>query len=233
MWALSRMAPAKRRSVYSPGTICSELGAGDCSARSPVTAASTAAADDAAAQISIGVLRSSATAAPRLRPSAARNPGAHRSRASLECAATAPKSSHRGAPVPARDVRSPLGRFQRERSSRACAPRRPCDPAPRTISVTPTRVSCSRPMCRCCTSASNSATRISAITLKVYARWLPDETRRRGVDRLDETQPSATPAQPARKIAVGENAVSLGRKVVSRLGIEPRTRRLRVCCSAS
>ena len=33
----------------------------------------------------------------------------------------------------------------------------------------------------------------SAITLRVYARWLPDETRRRGVDRLDETQPSATP----------------------------------------
>ena len=48
----------------------------------------------------------------------------------------------------------------------------------------------------------------SAITLKVYARWLPDETRRRGVDRLDETQPSATPAQPDQKIAVGENPVS-------------------------
>jgi integrase len=37
----------------------------------------------------------------------------------------------------------------------------------------------------------------SAITLKVYARWLQDDSRRRGVDRLDETQPSATPAQPA------------------------------------
>ena len=48
----------------------------------------------------------------------------------------------------------------------------------------------------------------SAITLKVYARWLPDETRRRGVDRLDETQPSATPAQPDREMAVGENPVS-------------------------
>ena len=48
----------------------------------------------------------------------------------------------------------------------------------------------------------------SAITLKVYARWLQDDSRRRGVDRLDETQPSATPAQPAREMAVGEMAVS-------------------------
>jgi len=31
----------------------------------------------------------------------------------------------------------------------------------------------------------------SAITLKVYARWLQDHSRRRGGDRLDETQPSA------------------------------------------
>ena len=67
----------------------------------------------------------------------------------------------------------------------------------------------------------------SAITLRVYARWMPDDSRRKGVDRLDETQPDATPAQPARKIAVGENAVSLLNGVVSRLGIEPRTRRLR------
>ena len=35
----------------------------------------------------------------------------------------------------------------------------------------------------------------------VYARWLPDGSRRRGVDRLDETQPSATPAQPDAAIA--------------------------------
>ena len=34
----------------------------------------------------------------------------------------------------------------------------------------------------------------SAITLRVYARWLQDDSRRRGVDRLDETQPSASPA---------------------------------------
>ena len=36
----------------------------------------------------------------------------------------------------------------------------------------------------------------SAITLKVYARWLQDDLRRRGVDRLDETQPSATCPPP-------------------------------------
>jgi integrase len=73
----------------------------------------------------------------------------------------------------------------------------------------------------------------SAITLRVYARWMPDDIRRKGVDRLDEAQPAATPAQPARKIAVGENAVSALQRVVSRLGIEPRTRRLRVCCSTN
>ena len=73
----------------------------------------------------------------------------------------------------------------------------------------------------------------SAITLRVYAHWLPDDRRRRGVDLLDETQPDATPAQPARGLAVGENAVSPLGRVVSRLGIEPRTRRLRVCCSAN
>ena len=48
----------------------------------------------------------------------------------------------------------------------------------------------------------------SAITLRVYARWLPDDSRRKGVDLLDDAQPSATPAQPARDKAVGEMAVS-------------------------
>ena len=61
----------------------------------------------------------------------------------------------------------------------------------------------------------------SPITLRVYARWLPDETWRRGVDRLDETQPSATPAQPAQQFAVGQNPVSRWQEVVSREGIEP------------
>ena len=48
----------------------------------------------------------------------------------------------------------------------------------------------------------------SSITLRVYARWLPDDTGRKGVDRLDDTQLTATPAQTREKIAVGENAVT-------------------------
>jgi len=75
--------------------------------------------------------------------------------------------------------------------------------------------------------------RDSSITLKVYARWLPDVSGRKGVDRLDDVQLLATPAQPDEQIAVGQNAVSPLDVVVSRLGIEPRTRRLRVCCSTN
>jgi integrase len=73
----------------------------------------------------------------------------------------------------------------------------------------------------------------SAITLRVYAHWLPESTAWKGVDWLDDTQASATPAQPDRKIAVGEHALSPYGAMVSRVGIEPTTRRLRVCCSAN
>jgi integrase len=73
----------------------------------------------------------------------------------------------------------------------------------------------------------------SAITLRVYAHWLPESTAWKGVDYLDDARPSATPAQPARTIAVGENARSPFGAMVSRVGIEPTTRRLRVCCSAN
>jgi integrase len=73
----------------------------------------------------------------------------------------------------------------------------------------------------------------SAITLRVYAHWLPESTAWKGVDCLDDTRPSATPAQPARTIAVGETALSAYGAMVSRVGIEPTTRRLRVCCSAN
>ena len=49
----------------------------------------------------------------------------------------------------------------------------------------------------------------SAITLKVYARWLPDETRRRGVDRLDDDATIRNPrATCAENSAIGEMAVS-------------------------
>jgi Phage integrase family len=66
----------------------------------------------------------------------------------------------------------------------------------------------------------------SAITLK--AHWLPESTASKIVDWLDDARPSATPAQPARKIAVGENPLSHYGAMVSRVGIEPTTRRLRV-----
>jgi integrase len=38
----------------------------------------------------------------------------------------------------------------------------------------------------------------SAITLRVYAHWLPESSGWKGVDWLDDARPSATPAQPAR-----------------------------------
>jgi integrase len=40
--------------------------------------------------------------------------------------------------------------------------------------------------------------RDASITLRVYAHWLPDTSARKGVDRLDETQPSATPRNQRR-----------------------------------
>ena len=70
------------------------------------------------------------------------------------------------------------------------------------------------------------------VTVDVYGHLVPGGNRA-AVDRLDDAQPSATPAQPGEKIAVGEKTVSALQRVVSRLGIEPRTRRLRVCCSAN
>jgi len=65
----------------------------------------------------------------------------------------------------------------------------------------------------------------SSITLRVYVRWMRDDTWRKGVDQLDEAQPRATPAQPARKIAVGENAASPFDRVVSRVGTTPNEMR--------
>ena len=65
-------------------------------------------------------------------------------------------------------------------------------------------------------------------TLKYYAHWLPDTAGEKDVDRLDQTRPNATPAQPASNVAPGEETVSRFKSVVSRVGIEPTTRRLRV-----
>jgi len=73
----------------------------------------------------------------------------------------------------------------------------------------------------------------ASITLRVYAHWLPDTTRRRGVDQLDDARPSATPAQPEALTVNERNQLSRYERVVSREAIEPSTRRLRVCCSAN
>jgi Phage integrase family len=70
--------------------------------------------------------------------------------------------------------------------------------------------------------------RDASTTLGIYAHWLPDASRTRAVDLLDGTQPAATPAQPAAVDAEWEKAISAVGSVVSRGGIEPPTRRLRV-----
>jgi integrase len=77
--------------------------------------------------------------------------------------------------------------------------------------------------------------RDASITLRVYAHWLPSPSDLRAVDRLDDdgAHPSATQAQPATPEAEWKNGVSPYGRVVSREGIEPSTRRLRVCCSAN
>jgi integrase len=72
-----------------------------------------------------------------------------------------------------------------------------------------------------------------SITLRVYAHWVPDASSTRAVDLLDDVQPSATQAQPRRRQPEWKNALSPYGAMVSQEGIEPSTRRLRVCCSAN
>jgi len=67
--------------------------------------------------------------------------------------------------------------------------------------------------------------RDASITLRVYAHWLPDTSARKGVDRLDDTQPSATPAEPEALTVNERNQLSRLSTVVSRTGIEPARRR--------
>jgi integrase len=73
----------------------------------------------------------------------------------------------------------------------------------------------------------------ASITLRVYAHWVPDGSTVKAVDLLDDAQPSATQTQPASGSAEWKTALSALGSVVSRGGIEPPTRRLRVCCSAN
>jgi len=70
--------------------------------------------------------------------------------------------------------------------------------------------------------------RDASITLRVYAHWVPDVSAMKAVDLLDDTQRSATQTQPPSRSAEWENALSVLGSVVSRDGIEPSTRRLRV-----
>jgi hypothetical protein len=70
------------------------------------------------------------------------------------------------------------------------------------------------------------------ITVDVYGHLVPGGNRA-AVDRLDDAQPSATQAQPNAILASPRLSVSRLQSVVSRVGIEPTTRRLRVCCSAN
>ena len=57
--------------------------------------------------------------------------------------------------------------------------------------------------------------RDGSITLRVYAHWLPDTSARKGVDRLDDAQPSATPAQPEALTVNEKNQLSRLAGVVS------------------
>ncbi len=68
----------------------------------------------------------------------------------------------------------------------------------------------------------------ASITLRVYAHWLPDASRQGLIDVLDDTSSHVTQASPAASAKEIQNALSRWGRVVSRDGIEPSTRRLRV-----
>ena len=76
------------------------------------------------------------------------------------------------------------------------------------------------------------------VTVDVYGHLVPGGNRA-AVDRLDDddrlgaTRPTATQAQPDADDADDGTDLSPLCGVVSRDGIEPSTRRLRVCCSAN
>ena len=75
------------------------------------------------------------------------------------------------------------------------------------------------------------------ITVDTYGHLIPGANRA-AVDRLDDdtvTHPAATQAQPEpfEDLATLREMQELFGNVVSRIGIEPITRRLRVCCSAN
>ena len=65
----------------------------------------------------------------------------------------------------------------------------------------------------------------ASITLRVYAHWLPDVRSRRLVDTLDDAAPRGPQTAPAAFDASDQIALSALNGVVSRVGIEPTTRR--------
>ena len=69
------------------------------------------------------------------------------------------------------------------------------------------------------------------VTVDIYGHLVPGGNRA-AVDRLDSERPAASQAQPATDLRL-EVALSPFDSLVSRGGIEPPTRRLRVCCSAN
>jgi site-specific recombinase XerD len=69
----------------------------------------------------------------------------------------------------------------------------------------------------------------ASITLRVYAHWLPTVSSAKLVDVLDDAARRA----PGAFDQGDQNVLSALNGVVSRVGIEPTTRRLRVCCSAN
>ena len=73
----------------------------------------------------------------------------------------------------------------------------------------------------------------ASITLRIYAHWLPDASSQRLVDVLDDAAPDGPQAAPRAWNTTHQNTLSALGRVVSRDGIEPSTRRLRVCCSAN
>jgi integrase len=75
--------------------------------------------------------------------------------------------------------------------------------------------------------------RDAAITLRVYAHWLPAASTYTLVNRLDDAASDVTQASPATSREEVQRALTGLESVVSRVGIEPTTRRLRVCCSAN
>ena len=73
----------------------------------------------------------------------------------------------------------------------------------------------------------------ASITLRVYAHWLRDASNDKLVDTLDDAAPDGPQTAPARYGDDDQMPLSALGSVVSRVGIEPTTRRLRVCCSAN